>query len=57
MVYPEPSMNDHGALWTEGEIEDENGDIHIICGCTRCKAARKRTWREEREIDDYDVLS
>ena len=54
MTWPEPSMRDCGAPWNEEEIEDENGDIHIVCGCTGCRAGRAKMARDEREIDDYE---
>ena len=52
MTYPEPSRSDCGAPFNEVEIEDQDGNIYIICGCSRCHAARKKLWREEREIED-----
>lgn len=34
------------------ELEDENGDIHIVCGCTRCQTQRKKAYLEEYGGDD-----
>lgn len=45
-MYPEPSINDHGAPWND---DGEGG-----CDCSQCQAALRRAARAEKEIDDYD---
>ena len=52
MTWPEPSINDHDADYNREEIGDENGDIHIVCGCTNCKVQRKKAYLEEYGTDE-----
>jgi hypothetical protein len=51
MPYPEPSLSDHGAPWNEVE-DEETGEVY--CGCTSCRAKRRKRADEERSIDDYE---
>lgn len=50
MAYPEPSINDCGAPWNEEEVENEDRETIIICGCSRCKKRRRDEADWDRDL-------